>query len=286
MPRQPTRLTKAASPPGRLVGRSMQISFHLRSSAVWVHAARRYSSPESPLSRCHLRPHVGDVHRPRAEHERLQRCLYLRLRRPTRKGSPVAVRSLLADLAEAKVIFDTSRNWCSLIPALCELFPTARVVCCVRSPAWILDSIERHVQQNALGMQRMFNHDPKGNEYTRVEALTGKDGFVKRARGNLRQAWFGEFAGRLIAVRYESLVQQPKETIGCTTRSPSRDTLTISIESSTTNRCSMQIWASRAFTAFQVQSEPARGKQSFHRNFLPSAINASGVPKTRIPAAC
>ncbi len=191
-----------------------------------------------------------------------------------------------ADLAEGEVIFDTSRNWCSLIPALCELFPTARVVCCVRSPAWILDSIERHVQQKALGTQRMFNHDPKGNEYTRVEALTGKDGFVKRARGNLRQAWFGEFAGRLIAVRYESLVQQPKETIGCTTKSPSRDTLTISIESSTTNRCSMPIWASRAFTAFQVQSEPARGKQSFHRNFLPSAINVSGVPKTRIPAAC
>jgi sulfotransferase len=59
----------------------------------------------------------------------------------------------------------------------------------------------------------VFNHGPTGSVYSRVEALTSKDGFVKRALGNLRQAWFGEFAGRLIAIRYESLVQQPNETI-------------------------------------------------------------------------
>jgi sulfotransferase len=119
-----------------------------------------------------------------------------------------------ADLIEGRVIFDTSRSWSALLPAVAELFPAARVMCCVRSPAWILDSIERHVQNNAFGTQRMFNHDPRGNVYTRVETLTGKDGFVKRALGNLRQAWFGEFANRLIAIRYESLVQQPGETIG------------------------------------------------------------------------
>src|SRR5271165_4113861 len=118
-----------------------------------------------------------------------------------------------ADLTDGRVLFDTSRGWCSSLPALAELFPNARVGCCVRSPAWILDSIERHVQQNAFATQRMFSHDPKGNVYTRVEALTGKDGFVKRALGSLRQAWFGEFANWLIAIRYESLVQQPKETI-------------------------------------------------------------------------
>ncbi len=118
-----------------------------------------------------------------------------------------------ADLTGDRVIFDTSRNWCSVVPALAELFPTARVLCCVRNPAWILDSIERHVQANSFGTQRMFNHDPKGNVYTRVEALTGKDGFVKRALGNLRQAWFSESANRLIVIRYDSLIQQPGDTI-------------------------------------------------------------------------
>jgi sulfotransferase len=118
-----------------------------------------------------------------------------------------------ADLAEGSLIFDTSRAWCSLLPALAELFPNARVVCCVRNPAWILDSIERHVQRNAFATQRMFSHDSRGNVYTRVEALTGKDGFVKKAIGSLRQAWFSEFASRLIAIRYESLAQEPEATI-------------------------------------------------------------------------
>jgi sulfotransferase len=38
-------------------------------------------------------------------------------------------------------------------------------------------------------------------------------GFVGRAIGGLRQAWFGEYATRLIAVRYESLTSRPRETI-------------------------------------------------------------------------
>jgi len=118
------------------------------------------------------------------------------------------------ELAGEKLTFDTGRAWCSLLPAIAELFPDARVVCCLRNPAWILDSIERHVQRNPFGTQRMFNFEPKANVYSRVEALTGKDGFVRRSLGNLRQAWFGEFAGRLVAVRYESLSANPDETIG------------------------------------------------------------------------
>ncbi len=120
-----------------------------------------------------------------------------------------------ADLGADRIIFDTGRAWCSLLPAVAELFPDSRVVCCVRNPAWILDSIEMHVQRNPFLIQRMFGFDSKANVYTRVEALTGKDGFVKRSLGNLRQAWFGALASRLIAIRYESLTGNPEETIGC-----------------------------------------------------------------------
>ncbi len=41
-----------------------------------------------------------------------------------------------------KVVFDTSRLWCSKMPALAELFPEAKVIACVRETAWIVDSIE------------------------------------------------------------------------------------------------------------------------------------------------
>jgi sulfotransferase len=123
------------------------------------------------------------------------------------------VDAFYADVEPNTVIFDTSRNWCALLPAIAELFPGARVICSLRSPAWILDSIERHVQRNPFGAQRMFSWESKGNVYSRIEALTGKDGFVKRSIGNLRQAWFSGHAGQLIGIRYDSLTAQPGDTI-------------------------------------------------------------------------
>ncbi len=123
------------------------------------------------------------------------------------------VDAFYADADPGAVIFDTSRIWCALLPAVAELFPESRVICCVRNPAWILDSIERNVQRNPFGAQKMFSWDSKGNVYSRMEALTGKDGFVKRSIGNLRQAWFSDRASQLLAVRYDSLTAKPAETL-------------------------------------------------------------------------
>ncbi len=123
------------------------------------------------------------------------------------------VEAFYADNEPNQVIFDTSRSWCALVPAIADLFPDSRVICCVRNPAWIFDSIERHVQHNPFGAQKMFSWDSRGNVYSRIDALTGKDGFVKKSIGNLRQAWFSEHSSRLIAVRYDSLTSNPAETI-------------------------------------------------------------------------
>ncbi len=122
------------------------------------------------------------------------------------------IEAYYADRA-GQVIFDTGRSWTARLPALAELFPEARIIACVRSPAWILDSVERHIQRNPFGAQRMFSFDVRGNVYTRVETLMAKDGLVRRALSNLRQAWFGEFANRLIAVPYDRLVSNPADTI-------------------------------------------------------------------------
>jgi len=123
------------------------------------------------------------------------------------------VAAFYEDAARDAVVFDTSRSWCAMLPAIAELFPDSRVICCVRNPAWVLDSIERHVQRNPFGAQKMFSWDSKGNVYSRIEALTGKDGFVKKSIGNFRQAWFSEQASRLTVVRYDSLTRKPAETI-------------------------------------------------------------------------
>jgi sulfotransferase len=81
-----------------------------------------------------------------------------------------------------------------------------------RNVAWILDSIERHVQSNAIQPSRLFHHEPFGNVYTRAEALT-RSGFVGSSLNSVRQAWYDEYADRLIAIRYNSLTEHPAETM-------------------------------------------------------------------------
>jgi sulfotransferase len=113
---------------------------------------------------------------------------------------------------EERLIFDTSRSWCAALPVLAELFPASRIVCCVRSPAWILDSVERQVQGHSIRPSKIFSYETFNNVYGRVEILLN-NGFVGNSLNNLRQAWFSEQAHRMIAVRYESLATNPHQVI-------------------------------------------------------------------------
>lgn len=60
------------------------------------------------------------------------------------------------ELQTTKVVFDTNRMWTAKLPALTQLFPDARVICCVRDVNWIMDSIERLVRRNAFEPSGMF----------------------------------------------------------------------------------------------------------------------------------
>ena len=118
-----------------------------------------------------------------------------------------------ADAAECKLIFDTNRGWCAHLSALTSLFSETRVICCVRSPAWILDSIERRVQADPFSRSRMFPEDAADNVYTRVDYML-KKGILAGSLQALRQAWYGENGERLIAVRYDSITANPAAVVG------------------------------------------------------------------------
>ena len=115
---------------------------------------------------------------------------------------------------DAEVVFDTNRLWCSKFPALATLFPEAKVIACVRHMSWIIDSIERLVQQNAFEPSAIFNYQSGGTVYTRANGVAGSDGLVGFAYDALKQAVYGgEAKDRLLLVRYESLTQDPKATL-------------------------------------------------------------------------
>jgi sulfotransferase len=107
------------------------------------------------------------------------------------------------------VVFDTNRQWTTKIAALAALFPQCRIICCVRNPAAILDSFERLFQRNCWEPSGIFNFDPGGTVYERIEAMTKPGGVFGFAYGALRQAIYGEHANRLIILPYEYFVAHP-----------------------------------------------------------------------------
>src|SRR5271169_5754769 len=118
-----------------------------------------------------------------------------------------------ADAAEGAVIFDTNRGWTTKLPALVELFPDAKVICCVRNPAWILDSVESLIRRNAFELSGIFSYDSGGTVYWRVEGLASPARMYGFAYNALREAVYGEQSDRLLIVRYESLTANPLGTL-------------------------------------------------------------------------
>jgi sulfotransferase len=112
-----------------------------------------------------------------------------------------------------KVVFDTNRAWCSKLPTLVRLFPAAKVICCVRHIPWIMDSIERLIRDNAFELSAIFGYESLNTVYTRLNRLATSDGLVGFALDALREAFWSEYADRLILVGYEALVKRPEDTL-------------------------------------------------------------------------
>ena len=134
--------------------------------------------------------------------------------------SVVTCQRLLRSLVEAyhhsedggrQIVFDTSRGWCNLIGPLCEVFPKARIICCVRSPAWVLDSIEQIVQRNPFVVPALFGSSSWHNVYRRASVVMTSSGMVGASLQAFCQAYFGPYRDRLIVIPYESLTGRAAE---------------------------------------------------------------------------
>jgi sulfotransferase len=118
-----------------------------------------------------------------------------------------------AEAAPDMVIFDTNRGWTTKLPALVDLFPDAKMICCVRNPSMILNSIESLIRRNAFELSGIFSYDSGGTVYSRVEGLASPAGMFGFAYNALREAIYGSQSDRLLLVRYESLTGNPLGTL-------------------------------------------------------------------------
>ena len=110
--------------------------------------------------------------------------------------------------AEA-VLFDTNRAWCAHMRVLAELRPDSFVIACVRDPVWILDSFERLFRRNTFLVSRLHGLSHPATVFDRVEQLMAVTGAFGAAWQALQDAYYGEWAHRLILVDYDVLADEP-----------------------------------------------------------------------------
>ena len=112
--------------------------------------------------------------------------------------------------ADDAVIFDTSRGWTAKMSLINQLYPDSRIICCVREIGWILDSLERAQRKNPSIVSKLTGDSGK-TVYGRIESLMNPEtGMVGFAWSALREAWFSEFAKKLIILPYNDLASAPE----------------------------------------------------------------------------
>lgn len=132
----------------------------------------------------------------------------------TRKRLLRGVFDACYDFAPDGIVFDTNRVWPSKLPTLVKLFPDARIIACVRRPAWIADSIERLIRDNPYELSGIFGFEPGGTVFSRVQGLMSPTGLVGYALDALREGYYSPQAqGRMWLVEYEALAKSPKAVI-------------------------------------------------------------------------
>lgn len=107
------------------------------------------------------------------------------------------------------VVFDTNRRWCTHAALLKELYPESKIICMLRPPAHVVDSIERMVQKNPLQMSAIFGSCVTANVYARAHALMQRTGLVGYAFEAFRELFYGPNRDMMLPIEYAELAQHP-----------------------------------------------------------------------------
>ena len=119
-----------------------------------------------------------------------------------------------AHQADKAVVFDTNRMWTAHLPMLMDQFPGAKVIACVRSVAWVMDSIERKYTADPYEITRLFNNDTeRATVYSRVETLAQSSRMVGYPWTALKSAFYSAHASAMLLIDYDLLAQAPHKVL-------------------------------------------------------------------------
>ena len=116
------------------------------------------------------------------------------------------------DQQDKQVVFDTNRMWTARLHQLTDLYDDFKVICCVRNPAWVMDSFEKIYRKNPFNYSKMFAPANRQTVYSRCESMIG-GGIVGTAWTALKEAYYGEHSDKLLLIDYELLTMHPEKSL-------------------------------------------------------------------------
>lgn len=115
--------------------------------------------------------------------------------------------------ADQQVAFDNNRRWTANASLLGKLFPASKIICCVRSPAEIVDSFERLFQANPLTLSVIFGALANTTPYERAREIMKSTGVLGWSLAAFSGAFYGPERERLVVVEYDDLARYPAGTL-------------------------------------------------------------------------
>jgi sulfotransferase len=116
-----------------------------------------------------------------------------------------------------QVCFNTNRGWTSEVPLIKDVFPDSKMIVCMRSVPWILDSFERQHRKNPYTRKPIYNEVDLLNVYGRSHALMGNNpnmvGQVSEPLSCLQDLVYSEEGKSALYINYNSIAQHPKEVM-------------------------------------------------------------------------
>ncbi len=122
------------------------------------------------------------------------------------------IKSLLQTYYEDshEVAFDTNRGWTLMTSLIHDVYPQAKMICCVRDIPWILDSFEQLLRKNPYSVSSLFSPEESADVYARTAALLRPDRTIGFALNGLKQAVYGGEREMILLVNYDDLCRSPE----------------------------------------------------------------------------
>jgi sulfotransferase len=114
---------------------------------------------------------------------------------------------------DKQVFFNTNTLWTGLLPALEQISPESRVICCVRDINEILNSFEKLFRSNPFVVSKFYTENQAETVYTRSVAAMTSGSPLRSAYDSLKEAITGYQKYMVMVLEYRYLTTDPESAM-------------------------------------------------------------------------